>query len=182
MTKETLDLFRTYLKSREASFLMGPVKIVAKAHIPEARLTTFNVPEMKEGSSVEVPRWVAETLEENGLASREEESVETELNRALQREKLQGPTQLSQVKGDLYLRLKRYLVMLRKRGKEDQHYQKVFASANSLMTLRLGKMVALVGLTSQPEPHSLLSPEELTLFREIKDIVLLWRSMTLGGE
>ncbi|MEM0287208.1 MAG: hypothetical protein QXG05_03415 [Nitrososphaerota archaeon] len=161
---------------------MTPVKVTARKDIPEARLTTFTLPELKEGSSIEVPRWVAETLEENGFATREEESVESELNRALQRERLQGSTQLSPIKSDFYLRLKRYLVLMRKRGKADPYYNKLLSTASSLITLRLSKMVVLVGLTSQPEPYSLLSPEELALFREIKELVLLWRNMTLEGD
>jgi hypothetical protein len=176
-----MDLFQAYMRDREASFLLRPVKVVAKKKVPEARLSTFTVPEMKEGATLEVPRWVAEVLEEDGLVEREEDSVENELYRALQREKLQGSTQMSPIGGDFYLKLKRYIMMLRKKGVDDPHYQKVLASANGLMTMRLVKMVTLAGYTSQPEPHQLLSPEELALFRQIKSMIQLWRDSVTGG-
>ncbi|MEM0117184.1 MAG: hypothetical protein QXX17_02500 [Conexivisphaerales archaeon] len=182
MARDIMEQFRAYMRDREASFLLAPVKVTAKKKVPEAKLTTFSVPEMKEGATAEVPRWVAEVLEEEDLVERAEESVEGELYRALQREKLQGATQLSPIRGDFYLKLRRYLMVLRRKGANDQHYQKVLAAATSLMTMRLVKMVTLAGYTSQPEPHELLSPEELTLFRLIKSMISLWRETVTGSE
>lgn len=182
MVRDMLDHFRAYMRAREASFLTAPVKITAKKSIPEAKLTTFSMPDVKEGNTIEVPRWVAEVLEEEGLAERAEESVEAELYRALQREKLQGSTQLSPIRGDFYLKLRRYLMALKKKGEQDQHYQKVLTATTSLMTMRLVKMVTLAGYTSQPEPHQLLSPEELTLFRQVKSIISLWRETITGSD
>lgn len=181
MEKDTMEQFRAYMRDREASFLLAPVKVIAKKYVPEARLTTFTVPEMKEGATAEVPRWVAEVLEEEELVERTEDSVEGELYRALQREKLQGATQLSPIRGDFYLKLRRYIITLKKKGIDDPHYQKVLAAATSLMTMRLVKMVTLAGYTSQPEPHQLLSPEELALFREIKSMIQVWRETIIGG-
>jgi hypothetical protein len=180
LSKESLEMFNAYMRDREASFMLSTVKVIARKPVPEARLSTFTLPEMKEGSSIDVPRWVAEILEEEGYVERSEESIEAELYRAVQREKLQGASQLSPIKGDFYLKLGRYLKMLKKKGPEDLHYQKVLAASNSLLTMRLVKMVTLAGYTSQPEPHALLSPEELALFREIKNLVQAWRDYVLG--
>jgi len=44
------------------------------------------------------------------------------------------------------------------------------------------KMVTMAGYTSQPEPTSVLSPEELLLYREIRNLVSEWRSLVLGEE
>lgn len=180
MPKENLEMFSAYMRDREASFMLSPVKVVAKKPVPEAKLSTFTLPELKEGASMDVPRWVAEILEEEGLVERSEDSIEAELYRTVQREKLQGSTQLSPIKGDFYLKLRRYLKMLKKKGTDDLHYQKVLATSSGLLTMRLVKMVTLAGYTSQPEPHSLLSPEELALFREIKTLVQTWRDSVLG--
>jgi DNA replication factor GINS len=177
-----LQQFRTFVKNREASFLMSPVKVTARTDIPEANLSTFTLQEVAEGDVVEVPRWVAEVLEENNLVNLGEEGVEAELFRALQREKLQGPTQPSQLSKDIYLKLRRYLMMLRRKNPRDTHYEKVRVSTQDLITTRLVKMVTMAGYTSQPEPTILLSPEELLLYREIRELVSEWRSLVLGEE
>jgi hypothetical protein len=104
LAKDSLQQFRAFVKNREASFLMSPVKVTARTDIPEANLSTFTLREVSEGDVVEVPRWVAEVLEENNLVNMGEEGVEAELFRALQREKLQGPTQPSQLSKDIYLK------------------------------------------------------------------------------
>jgi DNA replication factor GINS len=166
--------------NREASFLMSPVKVTARTDIPEAKLSTFELPEVGEGEVVEVPRWVAEVLEENNLVNLGEEGVEPELFRALQREKLQGPTQPSQLSKDLYLKLRRHLMILRKRNPHDPHYEKVKVSTQDLVTTRMVKMVIMAGYTSQPDPANLLSPEELLLYSEIRDLISEWRSLVLG--
>lgn len=182
MPKDSLDQFVTFVKNREASFLMAPVKVTAKADIPEARLSTYALEERSEGQVFEVPRWVAEVLEENNLVQVGEEGVETELFRALQREKLQGSTQLSQIHKDIFLKLRRHLLMLRKRGAGDSRYDKVKVNAQDLITIRLVKMVTLAGYTSQPEPSTFLSPEELLLYRQIKELINQWRKLVLGEE
>jgi DNA replication factor GINS len=177
-----LQQFRTFVKNREASFLMSPVKVTARTDIPEANLSTFTLQEVAEGDVVEVPRWVAEVLEENNLVNMGEEGVEAELFRALQREKLQGPTQPSQLSKDIYLKLRRYLMILRRKNPQDPHYQKIKVSTQDLITTRLVKMVTMAGYTSQPEPTILLSPEELLLYREIRELVSEWRSLVLGED
>jgi DNA replication factor GINS len=177
-----LEQFRTFVKNREASFLMSPVKVTARTDIPEAKLSTFTLQEVNEGEVVEVPRWVAEILEEENLVNLGEDSVEPELFRALQREKLQGPTQPSQLSKDLYLKLRRHLVTLRKRNPHDPHYEKIKVATQDLVTTRLVKMVTMAGYTSQPEPTALLSPEELLLYREIRSLLSEWRCLVLGEE
>jgi DNA replication initiation complex subunit (GINS family) len=42
------------------------------------------------------------------------------------------------------------------------------------------KMVIMAGYTSQPDPANLLSPEELLLYSEIRDLISEWRSLVLG--
>ncbi len=162
--------------------MMSSVKVTARTDIPEANLSTFTLKEVSEGDVVEVPRWVAEVLEENNLVNLGEEGVEAELFRALQREKLQGPTQPSQLSKDIYLKLRRYLMILRRKNPHDPHYEKVKVSTQDLITTRMVKMVTMAGYTSQPEPTILLSPEELLLYREIKELVSEWRSLVLGEE
>ncbi len=161
---------------------MSPVKVTARSDIPEAKLSTYTLQEVNQGEVAEVPRWVAEVLQEDNLVDMGEEGVEAELFRALQREKLQGTTQPSPLHKDVYIRLRRYLLMLRKRNPRDAHYDKVKMSAQDLMTTRLRKIVALAGTTSPAEPSAFLSPEELLLYREIKQLVSEWRSLVLGEE
>jgi len=161
---------------------MSPVKVTARTDLPEAKLSTFSLEGQKEGEVFELPRWVAEVLEENALIEKSEEGVESELFRALQREKLQGPSRLSQLSNDIYLRLRRHLMMMKKKGINDSHYEKVKVNTEDLITMRLVKMVTLAGYTSQPEPTSLLSPEERLLFKEIKTLINQWRSLVMGGD
>jgi len=182
MPKDSLQQFKTFVRNREASFLMSPTRVTARADIPEAKLSTYELTEKKEGQAFEVPRWVAEVLEESNLVDLSDEAVEADLFRALQREKLQGSTQLSHIDRDLYLRLRRYLMMLKRRDPRGPHYEKVRVSVQDLITMRLVKIITLAGYTAQPEPTSLLSPEELLLYREIRALVSEWRKLVLGED
>ncbi len=71
----------------------------------------------------------------------------------------------------------------KKRNPHDPHYEKIKVSTQDLVTTRMVKMVTMARLHLAAGAHGiLLSPEELLLYREIRDLVSEWRSLVLGEE
>jgi hypothetical protein len=89
-----------FLKDYEAGFLLMPVKVIIKQDLPRIDVGSVNLPEVHEGDVIEVPRWVADIMVKMGFAEIQEESIDLDLFKALSREKMQDPSQISTLKGD----------------------------------------------------------------------------------
>ena len=146
----------------------------------------FHLDETKEGDSVEVPRWVGEILVETGFADAQEESLEIEISRALSRERIQGSLQLSTLKKDFYLKVRRHLNYLERKGEIDEaakpEHERFSVSAYDLITLRLGKLLYFGSSSSTPQDLlEKITPEEEKLFNGAHDVVESWRKTVLEG-
>lgn len=185
MNREANDL-EEFLKDREIELLLSPVKAMIKRGMPKIDVGSIHLEETKEGDIIEVPRWVGEAMNRLGLAEIQEESLDIEMFKALSRERIQGATQLSTLREDFYIKLRRYLKSLKegdvKPSLSNQDYEKLLVSAYDLLTLRTGK---LLHLTSSPSSSSDLSeritPEEERLFEKVNRMVSAWRRGILEG-
>src|SRR3989442_13749298 len=96
----------------------------------------LKVEKLREGEIAELPRWVGEEFASLGLEEAAEEPFETEILKALSREKMIGAFQLSNLAPDFYLRMKRRLAYLHDAAgagrvrKED--YERLTASSYEL--------------------------------------------------
>jgi hypothetical protein len=182
MQEKALEYLKRIIKAREETFLFSPVKVEVLSDLDDGILNKYGLKNVKKGDTIEVPLWVAETLEDLGLGKSVEEGFELELFRILNREKLQGQYKLSPIKSDFYLKLRRYLIKLGKNA-SNEAFNKIHIYAQDLITLRLNKIISLaISASNIDQISSSMTPEELVLYREVRELVTLWKRTMLGEE
>jgi hypothetical protein len=175
------DMFQ----QRERDFLLSKVRVVMRSSIENIEVGDFKIEKLNEGESTDLPRWVAEELVQLNLAEMGEEPFETEIFKALSREKMMGPFQLSNLTPDFYLRMRRRLSYLRgaleggRIRKED--YERLKSSSYDVIGMRLGKLLTLSGSsTSISAMADKLTPEEKSFFTLSQSVSKEWKSALLG--
>jgi len=176
----------SFLGDRELEYILSPVKITMKRGLPNIETLSFKLEETKEGDLIEVPRWVSEVLVDMGFAEVQGEPFEVEVFKVLSRERIQGSLQLSTLKGDFYLKMKRYLGNLKlkseRNGAFKPDFERFSVSAYDLITLRLSKLLYLASSSSTPQDlFEKITPEERELFNEAHRMVDGWRRAVLEG-
>lgn len=176
----------TYLGSREIGYLLQPVRITMTKSLPKISIGEAKMEETTEGMNLEVKRWIAEILVELGFAQINGESFEIDLFKALSRERMQKPEQLSSLHKDFYLKAKRQLEvaipMDTKVNSDSQTYEKLVSSIRDLIDYRTGKL--LTKGTSKPTPDVLekLTPEERLFLATVNTLVESWRDAVLAAD
>lgn len=107
-----------------------------------------------------IPRWLANILRDNKLAEISEQDMSIELSRVLSREKITGSDQLTQLKPDFYIKVKRFIDNVKESEKA-----KLVIYLHDLIDVRLWKILNIVRSTSlTPEIEQKLTIEEKILF------------------
>ncbi|MDG6901350.1 MAG: DNA replication complex GINS family protein [Nitrososphaerota archaeon] len=185
MRDESRDA-RTVLDERERDFLLAKARVTMKSSLENIDLGDYKLDGVKEGESVELPRWVAEELVRMNLADAPEEPFEMEIVKALSREKMMGPLQLSPLPGDFYVRMRRRLAYLEAAAKEGkvrrEDHERVRASSYDLIGMRLSKLLALSSTSATAASLAdKLSPEERAFFSTSQSFSREWKEAMLGG-
>jgi DNA replication factor GINS len=114
----------------------------------------------KQGDIASIPRWVAKILLEQGFVEFPDNNVSTYISRALNRERIAKPHDLSGIDTDFYIRVNDYLEGLREREREN-----LIVSMNSFIASRLEKIVKIAAASPlSPELKEKLSAEENELY------------------
>jgi DNA replication factor GINS len=114
----------------------------------------------KEGDISSLPRWVARILLEQGTVEIPDNHVSAYISRALNRERIAKPHDLSGIDIDFYIRVNDYLEGLKEREREN-----LIVSMNSFIASRLEKIVKLAAASPlSPELKEKLSAEETELY------------------
>ncbi|MEM3437029.1 MAG: hypothetical protein QXP55_00640 [Nitrososphaerales archaeon] len=177
----------SFLKDYEIGFLLIPVKVIIKQNLPRIEVGSVSLPEVHEGDVIEVPRWVAEIMVQMGFADIQEESIDLELFKALSREKMQDPSQISTLKSDFYprirLQIKSMKSMMERNESLKEAYEKFSSSAYDLIALRMNKLLYLAGSSSlSPDLEKKITQEEKVLFETIRSIIEDWKKAILEVE
>ncbi len=155
MVGSAFEYIERFVKARERAYLFENVKVnIEKDVKDDPVLQRHGLKNLRKGDTIEIPRWIAEILEEEGIIKGLEEGFEVEMFRVLNREKLQGSHQISSVRPDLYLRLRRYMLSLKRRGLNDA-FNRFRIYAQDLVRLRLNKVMAFAA-SSAPVDLSLI--------------------------
>ena len=171
------DLIDKYIQVKERLYLLNTSKSTAVSDIDNITLRYFGLNTASKGESIETARWLNQYLAGKGIVKELGDGLEIELYKALNREKIAGPYQLSVLKSDFYQRLRVYL----RRGDIDGDLQKARVYARDLITLRLNKLTALAVSTSENDKILIiLTPEESMVFEQIKNIIKSWKNTVLG--
>ena len=92
------------IRDREFSYLLSSTRLRVKQKIPKIDIGSIHLESMNEGDAVDLPRWIAEVLINMDVCESQEESFASEVFKAVTREKIAGPDQLSTLRPDFYLR------------------------------------------------------------------------------
>ena len=174
------------IAERERDYILGKTKVKMKSSLENIEVGDYSISSLQEGQVVEVPRWMGEELVFLKLAEFQEEPFEAEVYKALSREKMMGPLQLSPLSIEFYMRMRRKLSVLEDevaRGtakKED--LDRLRSSCYDLVGMRLGKMLSL---SSSSAPAGTLSdkltPEESAFFSLSQSMSKEWKDALLGA-
>jgi DNA replication factor GINS len=174
-------------EQRERQFLLGRSRVTMRSTVENIEVGDFKIESAREGEGVELPRWVAEELVQLKLADATEEPFETEVFKALSREKILGPFQLSSLNDEFYLRMRRrflYLSQAMKAGRvSTQDYEKLRSVSYDLIGMRLAKLLSLSSSSTELSTiKEKLTPEERTFFSMSQAISKEWKKALLGDE
>ena len=169
----------------ELDFLLSNVRVTFKVPISEIEAGEIKLKQVNQGGTLEIPRWAAEELEKKGLAEIAEEPFETEVFKALSREKILGPLQLSKLSPTFYMRMRRRLLYLMDEASHGRvrrdEFERFKASCYDIVSIRVGKLLSLANASSNiPELQERLTQEERELFSILQQTTKSWKSMVLG--
>lgn len=119
----------------------------------------------KEGDMASLQRWVAKILAEQDAVEIQSSDLAGYVSRAMNRERIAKPHDLSGIDVDFYVRVNDYLDGLREREREN-----LLVSLNTFVASRLEKIVKLAAASPlSPELESRLAAEEKELYILIND-------------
>jgi DNA replication factor GINS len=119
----------------------------------------------KEGDMSSLPRWVAKILSEAGAVEFQSNDITGYISRAMNRERIAKPHDLSGIDVDFYVRVNDYLDGLQEREREN-----LLVSLNTFVASRLEKIVKLAAASPlSPEMEAKLAAEEKELYQLINN-------------
>lgn len=139
-------------------FMAEEVRVSFKRDV---RMTVGSiVVDAKEGDMSSLPRWVAKILVEQGALELQAADLAGYISRAMNRERIAKPHDLSGIDIDFYVRVNDYLEGVREREREN-----LLVSLNTFVTSRLEKIVKLAAASPlSPELEARLAAEERELY------------------
>ena len=180
------ESIRELFEQREREFMFGKARVKMRASVENIEAGDYGIESFSEGQSVELPRWVAEELVGLNLAEASDEPFEVEVFRALSKEKMMGPLQLSTLPENFYIRMRRRMRHLEDAADEGRvrrdEFEKLRAVCYDLVGMRLSKLLALSSSSAKASDlGDRLAPEERAFFGEAQSISAGWRAALLGG-
>ena len=132
----TQEQIETIQGAYQIEYLMEDVRVTYK-HDIKVSVDGVTI-DAKEGDISSLPRWVAKILFEQGNVEIQDTDISAYLSRALNRERIAKPHDLSGLDPDFYIRVNDYLEGLKEREREN-----LIVSLNSFVASRLEKIVKL---------------------------------------
>src|SRR5688572_18015310 len=144
-------------------YLAEEVRVTYKKDV---KMTVGNIAiDAKEGDMSSLQRWLAKILVAQGAIEMQPSESASYISRAMNRERIAKPHDLSGIDVDFYVRVNDYLDGLKDRERENLH-----VSLNTFVASRLEKIVKLAAASPlSPELEAKLSAEEKELYNLINN-------------
>ncbi|HLN89709.1 MAG TPA: hypothetical protein VK253_06550 [Candidatus Binatia bacterium] len=162
------------------------VKIVANRNCPEIKLAGLTVGPFDEGNEYEIYFWVAKELASAGIVHFREDDVldATKLFKAQWKEGVQIPGQISELPGDFYPKLRRFIADLKdlaqKQSEKYQEYDRAKQLARDIVNSRLKKIVAISAAPTQTDQVlKKFTSEEKLVYEQLVKIISEWKTKIL---
>ena len=174
-----------HLNDIQYKFKLSTVKVTAKENLDQIQIEDYSIPNVSSGDTIDLPVWVASVLQERNLVEFNEDSLDVEIFRLINRERIQKTPALSEIKDDFYFKLNTFLtnskINLKQNPEFKNEHDKLYNSALDLVNIRIKKIVSLASLSTHPEDLTIkLTPEEQFLFNDIKSTIAQWRNLLIG--
>ena len=164
------------------------IKIVANRNCPEIKLAGLTVGPFDEGNEYEVYFWVAKELASAGMVHfREGDALDaTKLFQVQWKEGVQIPGQISELPGDFYPKLRRFIADLKDQTSKQpdsikfQEYDRARQLARDIVNSRLKKIVAISAAPAQSDQVlKKFTNEERIVYEQLVKIISEWKTRIL---
>jgi DNA replication factor GINS len=163
------SLKNTYL----LEYLLEEIRVTFKSDV-KISINEINI-DAKEGDILLLPRWFTKILLNKNLVETQDNEVSSYVSKALNRERISKPHDISGVDVDFYIRVNDFLEGLNEKEREN-----LTVSLNSFVLSRLGKIVKLAAASSlSAEMESKLSAEEKQLYNFVHTSSLAFKESVL---
>jgi len=166
------SLKNTYL----LQYLLEEIRVTFKSDA-KVSINDINI-DAKEGDILLLPRWLAKNLSRKKLIEVQDNETSSYVSKALNRERISKPHDISGVDVDFYIRVNDYLESLNEKEKET-----LSVSLNSFVMSRLEKIVKLAAASSlSAEMETKLSAEERQLYNFVHSSSMSFKEWVLNRQ
>jgi DNA replication factor GINS len=154
-------------------YLLEEIRVTFKSDV-KISINEINI-DAKEGDILLLPRWFTKILLNKNLVEVQDNEISSYVSKALNRERISKPHDISSVDVDFYIRVNDFLESLNEKERET-----LMVSLNSFVMSRLGKIVKLAAASSlSAETESKLSAEERQLYDFVHTSSLAFKESVL---
>jgi DNA replication factor GINS len=165
--------FESLKNTHLLEYLLEEIRVTFKSDV-KISMNDINV-DAKEGDILLLPRWFTKILSNKNLIDIQDNEVSSYISKALNRERISKPHDISSVDVDFYIRVNDFLDSLGEKEREN-----LIVSLNSFVLSRLGKIVKLAAASSlSAEMESKLSAEEKQLYNFVHSSSLAFKESVL---
>jgi DNA replication factor GINS len=155
-------------------YLLEEIRVTFTSDV-KVSINDINI-DAKEGDILLLPRWLAKNLSRKKLIDVQDNETSSYVSKALNRERISKPHDISGVDVDFYIRVNDYLEGLNEKEKET-----LSVSLNSFVMSRLEKIVKLAAASSlSAEMETKLSAEERQLYNFVHSSSLAFKEWVLN--
>ncbi|HXV89536.1 MAG TPA: hypothetical protein VD710_10665 [Nitrososphaeraceae archaeon] len=170
----TQSVFESLRSTYLLEYLLEEIRVTVKSDI-KISINYINI-DAKEGDILLLPRWLTKILSNKNLIEIQDNEMSSYVSKALNRERISKPHDISSIDADFYIRVDDFLKSLNEKERET-----LMVSLNSFVISRLGKIVKLAAASSlSPEMETKLSAEEKQLYNFINTSSLAFKESVLG--
>jgi DNA replication factor GINS len=172
----TQNVFGSLRNTYLLEYLLEEIRVTFKSDV-KISISDINI-DAKEGDILQVPRWLTKILSKKNLVEIQDNEISSYVSKALNRERISKPHDISGIDADFYIRVDDFL-----KGLNEKERETLMVSLNSFVISRLGKIVKLAAASSlSAEMETKLSAEEKQLYNFINTSSLAFKESVLGSK
>jgi DNA replication factor GINS len=169
----TQSVFESLRNTYLLEYLLEEIRVTFKSDV-KISINDINI-DAKEGDILLLPRWLTKILSKKNLIEIQDNEMSSYVSKALNRERISKPHDISGIDADFYIRVDDFLKSLNEKERES-----LLVSLNSFVISRLGKIVKLAAASSlSAEMETKLSAEEKQLYNFINTSSLAFKESVL---
>ncbi|MGH9997615.1 MAG: hypothetical protein ACRD7F_06355 [Nitrososphaeraceae archaeon] len=169
----TQSVFESLRNTYLLEYLLEEIRVTFKSDV-KISINDINI-DAKEGDILLLPRWLTKILSKKNLIEIQDNEMSSYVSKALNRERISKPHDVSGIDADFYIRVDDFLKSLNEKERET-----LMVSLNSFVISRLGKIVKLAAASSlSAEMETKLSAEEKQLYNFINTSSLAFKESVL---